>query len=232
MPMSVKRIIAVFVTLVLTSGFMYFGAKDVVNIKDSLEFQKVELNSKQSEIKELNVQYEKLNTQLDKAAEQKGTNQAEVEKLQKEKQQLEKQKEDLEAQLQARIKQKNNLALASEKAIRVATRTGVASAQSGGNVQDIIIAAANKHGVSSSHMLNIARCESTFDPRAENPKHVYVRGKDYGTAKGLFQFIDNTWSRMSKQAGYNGASVWDATANANVTAWAFAHGHQGEWECH
>lgn len=99
------------------------------------------------------------------------------------------------------------------------------------DIKGIIIAAANKYGLSSQRMLAIAKCESTYNPNVVNPNHVYVHGVDYGTPKGLYQFLDSTWVRMSAQAGYAGYSVFNAYANANVTAWAWSHGHSGEWEC-
>ena len=229
--MSVKRLSIVLLALILISGFTYIGVRDAVKTKDNLEFQKVQLNSKQTEIKELNVKYEELNRNLDDAAQQKDVNQQEIQRLQDEKQQLEQQKKDLEAQLQAKINAKSSIASASSKTIKAATLTSTASAQSGGSVQDIITAAGQKYGVDTSYMLAMAMCESTLNPNAVNKTHVIVSGKDYGAAKGLYQFIDSTWLRMSAQAGYSGASVFDATANANVFAWAIANGRAGEWQC-
>jgi TolA-binding protein len=134
--MSVKRITIVLVALIVISGFTYVGLKDAVKTRDFKSFQKVELNSKQSEIKELNIKYEKLNSDLDKAAQEKGANQDEVERLKHEKDQLEKQKRDLEVQLQSRIEEKSRIAKAAEaaqKAINTATLTQTAHAASGIN---------------------------------------------------------------------------------------------------
>lgn len=134
--MSVKRISIVLLALVIVSGFITLGVKDAVKTKDSLDFQKVELKSKQSDIQELNIQYDKLNTQLNKASQDTNTSKDQVKKLQDEKQQLEDQKKQLENQLQARIETKNKLALAAQSVVAKATATSVASAASvdGGGV--------------------------------------------------------------------------------------------------
>lgn len=229
--MSVKRITIVLLTFAALVAFIGIGVVDAVKTKDLKEFQQVELKSKSSEIKELNVKYEQLNKDLDKASTEKDTSQSEVERLQKEKQDLEKQKEELKSQLQAKLDAKTKLAQASEKAVNAVTFTETASAQSGGSVTDIIRSASAKYGVSYQYMYDMALCESTLNPNARNPQPVIVRGVNYGHAQGLYQFIPSTWTRMSTQAGYSGASVTDAVANASTFAWAIKNGHAGEWEC-
>jgi phage shock protein A len=62
--------------------------------------------------------------------------------------------------------------------------------------------------------LCVAETESGLDPLAVNP----VTG-----ASGLFQFIPSTWASLSELAGWGGASVFDARANAAVAAWTVAH---------
>ncbi len=47
--------------------------------------------------------------------------------------------------------------------------------------------------------------------------------------EGLFQYDPGFWSSVSAKAGYAGASIWDPTAQINVTAWAWAHGYRGRW---
>ncbi len=86
----------------------------------------------------------------------------------------------------------------------------------------IITAAANKYGVSADTLLRVAYCESRYDPLAYNG----ILG-----ASGLFQIIPGTWRANSAAAGYGGASVWDAVANANVAAWMFSRGQAGQWAC-
>jgi peptidoglycan hydrolase CwlO-like protein len=58
--------------------------------------------------------------------------------------------------------------------------------------------------------LAILDCESNGDPNAHNP---------YSGAAGLFQFLPSTWASTSPQAGFAGASVFDAEANIGSAAW-------------
>jgi soluble lytic murein transglycosylase-like protein len=95
-------------------------------------------------------------------------------------------------------------------------------------VQQVIVAAADRHGVDRERMLRIAKCESSYRPDVVNRHYSAADGSH---PSGLFQFIDSTWAFMSSGAGYAGASVFDATANANTAAWAFAHGYASHWEC-
>ena len=62
--------------------------------------------------------------------------------------------------------------------------------------------------------LCVAERESGFDPLAVNPAT---------QASGLFQFLPSTWDSVSRLAGWDGASVFDARANASVAAWTVAH---------
>lgn len=226
--MSVKRITIVLIALGVIAGFIYLGVQDAVKTKDNLEFQKVQLKSRQTEIKELNMKYERLNQDLNKASEQKETDKAEVERLQKEKNELEQQKLDLERQLQAKLEQKSKLAQASERAINAATMTQTASASSapsGGSVESIVRRAAIRHGLNPDWFVQLAMCESTMNPNAVNYNYY-----ENGHPSGLFQHISGYWPSRAAQYGYAGASVFDAEANANVTA-AMWVGGSHLWEC-
>lgn len=99
------------------------------------------------------------------------------------------------------------------------TTTGAPAVQ--GSIQQIIIDAANKYGVNSNYLLSVARCESNFNTQASNN----------GMYNGLFQYHSGTWQSFSAKAGYGGASIWDGSAQANVTAWAFANGLSSHWAC-
>lgn len=46
---------------------------------------------------------------------------------------------------------------------------------------------------------------------------------------GLFQYEAGFWKSVSAKAGYPGASIFDATAQINVTAWAWANGFRSRW---
>jgi soluble lytic murein transglycosylase-like protein len=58
--------------------------------------------------------------------------------------------------------------------------------------------------------LSVMRCESLGDPLAYNSS---------SGASGLFQFIPGTWGWASPNAGYGGASPFDAEANIATAAW-------------
>lgn len=229
--MSVKRILAITLSAFVIIGFVYLGVSDAVKTKDKVEFQKVEIKSKQSDLQEMNLKYNNLNKELTEVNDKKETDSQEIERLRKEKEALDKQKQDLEKQLQSKIEQKSKLAKASSNAINTATGTKTASATSPDALESVIIQAANKYGVSSQMMLRMALCESTMGKNMRNSTPVIVRGVNYGHAEGVYQFIPSTWQRMSSQAGFKGASVYDTYANVNTAAWAFSSGHKGEWEC-
>ncbi len=222
--------LTIILSAIVAMAFVGLGANYIIKQGHALKLEKIQVKSLSSELKELNLKYDNLNKKLDKANEDKEHNKKQIDSLSEEKQKLEEEKQRLEAELQAKAEAKSKLAKASETVVNSATGTSTAHASSG-SVQDIIIAAANKYGVDSGHMLRIAKCESTFNPSARNPSPVIVNGVNYGHAEGLFQFIPSTWQRMSTQAGYGGRPVTDVVANANTAAWAFSTGHAGEWEC-
>lgn len=65
--------------------------------------------------------------------------------------------------------------------------------------------------------LTIARRESNYDPRAQNPSG----------AAGLFQFMPSTFAKSPP--GQAGKSIWDPLANAEAAAWMYTLGRQNEW---
>lgn len=232
--MKVTKIALVILAVLIVGGLIYIGVKDAAKNKDFDNLQKVQIKSREADIKELDVKYDVLNKELHKASTEKNVNQEQLDKLNQEKQELENQKKDLEAQLQAKLEQKSKLALASSEAVNTLTATQTASAapaNSGGSLEQTIAAAAARYGVSYSMMIRMATCESTMGKNLRNPEPVIVGGVSYGHAEGVFQFIPSTWTRMSNQAGFGGASVYDTYANVNTAAWAFANGNKGEWEC-
>jgi Trp operon repressor len=76
--------------------------------------------------------------------------------------------------------------------------------------------------------LAILQCESLGDADAYNP---------YSGASGLFQFLPSTWASTSPQAGFSGASVFDAGANIGTAAWLanryqeLGKGYWSPWSC-
>jgi len=65
-------------------------------------------------------------------------------------------------------------------------------------------------------MMRVARCESGYNPYAEN-----------GPCKGLFQFHVGTWAGTP----YGRYSVYSAKWNALAAAWMVRRGRQVEWSC-
>lgn len=234
--MSAKQFALACVGVFTILGFGYVSAGDLVKRKDRVEFQKVQLKSDSTKIKELDIQYNQLNKNMEKVNEQKVQTTDELNKIKQQKEDLEKQKRDLEAQLQAKIEAKTKLAEASDRAIKAATMTKTASAapappaQPSGSMESIVRAAAVKHGVNPDYLVRVARCESTMNPNAVNRN--YFAGGSHPT--GLFQYLKETWNRISSRSPY-GQQPWSAVTNghinAHVTAWAFANGYSGEWEC-
>ena len=223
--MRTKIITAVIIVLFASLAIYSYTTQE-----NKLHLQQVELKSRETKLKSLDLKYRTLNTELDKLKEDKNASDEQVKKLEEQRQQLEKEKQDLNQQLQAKLEEKSKLAQASEKVVNTVTQTQTASAAPvvSGNIQQIIVDAANRYGVSSTRLLDIAKCESTFSPTVVN--HSYV-APDGTSPTGLFQYVGSTWRSFSSQAGYGGASIFDATAQANVTAWAFAHGYSSHWEC-
>lgn len=66
--------------------------------------------------------------------------------------------------------------------------------------------------------MQVSYCESRWDPGATNPS---------SDAAGLFQHLPRFWSDRSASAGWAGAGIYDAHANAAVSAWLVYDG--GGW---
>lgn len=220
--MRTKLITAVVIVLFASLAIYSYTTQE-----NKLHIQQIELKSRETKLKSLDLKYRTLNTELDKLKSDKNASDEQVKKLEEERQQLEKEKQDLNQQLQARLEAKSKLAQASQTVVNTVTQTQTASASSG-DIQQIIVDAANRYGVSSARLLAIARCESSFSTTVVNYNYVAPDGT---SPTGLFQYIGSTWRSFSSRAGYGGASIYDATAQANVTAWAFANGYSSHWEC-
>ena len=94
------------------------------------------------------------------------------------------------------------------------------------SVEGIVRQAARRYGIDETYFVKIAMCESTMNPNAVNYDYY-----ENGHPSGLFQHISGYWPVRAAKYGYAGASVFDAEANANVTAAMFRDGSQGLWEC-
>lgn len=67
-----------------------------------------------------------------------------------------------------------------------------------------------------------------MNPNAINRSYAEIPGHH---PSGLFQHLSNYWPARAAKYGYAGASIFDATANANVTAAMWKEGHSRLWEC-
>jgi len=88
-------------------------------------------------------------------------------------------------------------------------------------VAEAIADAARTYGVSEGWLRRIARCESGFRPGVTSR----------GGHAGLYQFAWPTWAWMSRQAGYEGTSPYEAWPAAHVAAWALSRGYARHWSC-
>lgn len=120
-----------------------------------------------------------------------------------------------------------NVTEIAQSAVIVDTTPQSAPTQAtGGNIEQIVREAARRYGVDENYFVKIARCESGLNPSAINYGY-----NENGYPSGLFQHLGGYWPARAAKYGYAGASVFDATANANVTAQMFRDGLQGLWEC-
>lgn len=71
-------------------------------------------------------------------------------------------------------------------------------------------------------------CESSL--RADATNYNYSEnGRDFPA--GLFQHLQNYWPARATKYGWQGASVFNAQANAEVTAQMFRDGMAYLWQC-
>lgn len=215
-------------TALLASGLIAFSALGIANItKTNHKFktQDIQLKSKQSDLQLLELKFNKLNVDLEKERGAKTQDQQRIDELQRQKQELQKQLDDAQAALQAKAKQKADEEQKLARAASTALGTQKAYAASG-DVESIIRSAANRYGVSGDMLMRIARCESGLNPNAVAKN--YIAGTH---PTGLFQHVAAYWPQRAVNYGHAGASIFDTTAQAEVTAQMFRDGHSKLWEC-
>ena len=97
----------------------------------------------------------------------------------------------------------------------------LAAAYSPDEVQQSVVDAAERYGVSSWLLLAVARCESP----GLNP---YLTGR--AGELGLFQLHPRGLQTLFYQVGYS--DVWDYTQQADFAGWAFSIGLAHHWSCY
>lgn len=85
---------------------------------------------------------------------------------------------------------------------------------------DTVIAAAGQNGIDPNALCYRMMAESNGNPNSVGAGGQY---------NGLFQYTQSAWARLSVASGHSGASIWDATSQIYVTAWAWAHGYRSYW---
>lgn len=132
----------IILSSILLIGFTALGVNNLVKIDNKLQFRDIELKSKSTKLKELNLEYNQLNDKLDKAD---ALSDEQLKELQIERQRLEEKKRKAEAELQAKAEAKKRedeaIAKASEEALNKVTGTQTAYASSGGTKEQWMSAA-------------------------------------------------------------------------------------------
>ncbi len=205
-----KKLILISVSILFLVGALTI-IRDANKSNQELHIKKIELQNNEQKLKDLETKFNDVNGQKVETEQQ-------VKELELKRQQLEKEKSDLEAQLQAK---------ASIKQDRGAV--AYAATVPSESVQSIIVAAANKYGVSADLLLRIGRCESTYNPNAIN--YNYTDPATGTHPMGLFQHVEGYWAARAVKYGHPGASIFDPVAQAEVTAQMFRDGASGLWEC-
>lgn len=93
------------------------------------------------------------------------------------------------------------------------------------SVEQIVRDAAIKYGIDPDYLVRIAKCESGLNPNSVNYNYY-----ENGNPSGVFQHISGYFPSRAIKYGYS-TNVFDAYANANVTAAMFKDGLQSLWEC-
>lgn len=125
-----------------------------------------------------------------------------------------KQQADLKAVQEA---EEHQLADIAAQQVQVAYTTPVVSS----DVINSIIKWANYYNVSSSWLLEVASCESSYNQSATN--YGYYSGG--GNPHGIFQFLPQTFYG-------NGGKDYDSYDDqARVAAYMFSIGQSVQWEC-
>lgn len=85
--------------------FSSIGTRSIVHTRQKIQIDRLELKSKSTELKTLQLKYDKLNTDLDSALKSDQNNATKIQEIEKEKDDLEKQKHQLEQEVSVKKQQ-------------------------------------------------------------------------------------------------------------------------------
>lgn len=214
-----QRILTTLVVAALLSIAM-LGLRQIDRLNDGIELKKIELKDNSAKLKLLDSKYDKLNKELE-------SKDADKQKIEDELKKLQQERDELNKALQAKIKAKErDIAAKAQKATTQALGAPQVASAATGSVEQIVRDAATKYGVNPDYLARIAKCESTFNPSSVNYNYY-----ENGHPSGLFQHISGYWPGRAAKYGWPGASVFNAQAQAEVTAQMFRDGHSSLWEC-
>ena len=74
-------------------------------------------------------------------------------------------------------------------------------------------------------LYQLMMCESGGNPKAWN------KTDPYGGAKGLFQYLQPTWDKYSKEYGIENPDIWNAEQQVELTKLLLADGKCYLWTC-
>ena len=193
------------------------GLHHIDRLNDGIKLKEIELQDNSLRLKLLDKKYEELNKNLEKT----GADKAKVEEQLK---QLQIERDKLSKQLQAKLDAK-----AKDIAVKASQAAGAPKAVYAapiGDVESVVRQAALKYGVDPDYMVRIAKCESGLNPTAIAPN--LIAGSH---PTGLFQHVSVYWPKRATKYGWDGASIYNVQAQAEVTAQMFRDGASKLWEC-
>ena len=177
--MSLRNLLIKIIPLLIISGFIALGVSQIQAERELKLENKIELQSREAQLIELNNKYENV-------LKQKTDTQAERDAQAEQIKELEQERERLEKELQAKKQREAAEAERIAEASRRATMTQTASASAPGGSCEAEIA---KYDWNQTVAMNVARAESGLRPDARGDAHLtyYQNGTRYGDSWGCFQ---------------------------------------------
>jgi len=93
-------------------------------------------------------------------------------------------------------------------------------------LEEKIVKAATYYATPAESLIRVAKCESSMNPKALNPKD-----SDGLPAYGLFQFKKTTFDTYAKKAGIENPDIWNEDHQTQVAAFMFSTGQKKQWGC-